>query len=225
MRLIEKMTADAKARVDEILAGAKKQAAEIEGEASAEIQRLQRAARLGTEKRVELERARRSARIFQQIKAEEARLKRDLVETAFDGARKQLDELGEGEYGDLFTVLAEEGLSDIDRKVIVSVRDGDRSRAEEAVKKAGVTAEVDASLEGQGGGLVIRSDGGEIFIDNTLHGRLERSRIEGVTTAGRILFGGGAGGTAGDEGPAAAEKTAKAAPKKSTAKKTKKKKE
>jgi len=190
MRLIERMRADVEARIDARLAEAKKQAAAIEGEAEAEIARLEKTARVATLKRVELEKARRSAKILQSVKQAEAELKRDLVEQAFDGARKQLDELKDSEYGPLFEALAAEALNDLKAKVTISVREGDKARAEAAASKAGADAEVEEDLDGMGGGLMARSEDGSVYIDNTLHTRLERCRIEGVTVAGGVLFGG-----------------------------------
>lgn len=196
MRLIERMQAEVDAQVESILSEAKKQAAEIEESAQREIQRLGDAARSATNKRVALEKARRSAKILQQVKKEESELKRDLVEQAFDKARKQLEELGDAEYGKLFDHLAREALSDLAHKVTISVREGDAKRAKDAVKKAGAKADVEADLDGQGGGLTARSDDGAVFIDNTLFTRLERSRIDGVMVAGNILFGSAEAGAA-----------------------------
>lgn len=189
MRLIEKMEADVGAKVEAILAEAKEQAANIESEAAAKIEQLQKAARLETQKRVELEKARRASKILQAVRSEEADLKNDLMEQVYSTARKELDELDGDRYEALFERIAAEALQDLKRPVTISVREGDKGRAQKAIKAAGVDATVAEDLDGEGGGIRLRSDGNEILVDNTLAVRLERSRIEGVTKAGQILFG------------------------------------
>lgn len=188
MRLIEKMQADVQARVDAILSEAKKKATEIEAEAAAEIERVEKEARVATLKRLELERARRSAKVLQEIKQQEAELKRDLVEQAFEKARKQLEELDEQAYHNLFQSLSE-GLGDLgDRKFVARVREGDKDRIQKILKSAKIKADVEETLDGQGGGFILASEDGRVYIDNTLFTRLDRARLDGVTQAGKILF-------------------------------------
>jgi len=213
MKLIEKMEAEVAGKVSVILDEAKSKAAEIEGGATAAIESLEKDARLATDKRLALEKAKRMAKITQTYKQKEAELKQELVDKVFDAARKELDSLpGSGDYDALFGRLASEAFEDLSVPVTVSVREGDRKLAEAAVEKAGVEANVDEDLRGQGGGLTLRSESGDVFIDNSLYTRLDRSRIEGVMAAGRVLFGG--------EAPAKSE----AKPKKKKAKKKKAKK-
>ena len=185
MRLIEKMEADVSAKVEAILAEAKEQAANIDSEAAAKIEQLRKAARLETQKRLELEKARRASKILQAVRSEEADLKNDLMEQVYSQARKELDELDGDRYDTLFEQIAGEALKDLKH----SVREGDKARAEKAVKAAGADATVVEDLDGEGGGIRLRSEGEEVLVDNTLAVRLERSRIEGVTKAGQILFG------------------------------------
>ena len=189
MRLIEKMEADVSAKVEAILAEAKEQAANIDSEAAAKIEQLRKAARLETLKRLELEKARRASKILQAVRSEEADLKNDLMEQVYSQARKELDELDGDRYDTLFEQIAGEALKDLKHSVTVSVREGDKARAEKAVKAAGADATVVEDLDGEGGGIRLRSEGEEVLVDNTLAVRLERSRIEGVTKAGQILFG------------------------------------
>jgi V/A-type H+-transporting ATPase subunit E len=189
MRLIEKMQADVDAQVEAILSKAKSEASEIEAQAAGEIEQQEKAARLASLKRLDLERARGAAKIMQAIKKQESELKRDIMEQVFDAARKQLDELGKSEYDKLFTALASETFRDLpEGKFIVAVQEGDKSRATKAVKASKIDATVEETLDGVGGGLVLRSEDGRIFVDNTLQSRLERIRIDGVTLAGKILF-------------------------------------
>lgn len=191
MRLIEKMEADVSAKVEAILAEAKGKAADIEAEAAAKIEQLRKAARLETQKRLELEKARGASKILQAVRSEEADLKNDLMEQVYSTARKELDELDDDRYDTLFEQIAVEALKDLKHPVTISVREGDKSRAEKAVKAAGADATVVEDLD-EGGGIRLRSESEEVLVDNTLAVRLERSRIDGVTVAGQILFGEGA---------------------------------
>jgi vacuolar-type H+-ATPase subunit E/Vma4 len=189
MRLIEKMQADVSARIESILSEAKKKASEIEAEAKAEIESLEKEARVASFKRLDLEKARGSAKVLQSIKQQEAELKRNLIEKVFEKARKQLEELDGDAYGKLFEKLAEEAFKDLgDSKFVAVVREGDKDRITKALKTAKIQADVEETLDGQGGGLLLHSDDGRVFIDNTLFTRLDRARVDGVTMAGKILF-------------------------------------
>jgi vacuolar-type H+-ATPase subunit E/Vma4 len=191
MRLIEKMEADVSAKVEAILAEAKGKAADIEAEAANKIEQLRKAARLETKKRLELEKARGASKILQAVRSEEADLKNDLMEQVYSTARKELDELDDDRYDTLFEQIAGEALKDLKHPVTVSVREGDKGRAEKAIKASGADATVVEDLD-EGGGIRLRSESEEVLVDNTLAVRLERSRIHGVTIAGQILFGEGA---------------------------------
>lgn len=190
MRLIEQMESEVANQIKAILDQAKKDAAAIEDEAKARVEELKQEARLRTEKRIQLERARRSAKILQAIKKEEAESKQALLDKAFDQAQTSLKGLDGKKYDELFVALAADALADLDCEVEVSVKEGDKKKAEAAVKEAKVKAQVQENLKGQGGGLVVKSPDGRIFIDNTLFTRLSRSRTEGSLIAGNILFGG-----------------------------------
>lgn len=211
MRLIEKMEADVSAKVEAILAEAKDEAAAIASESAVKIEQLRKAARLETLKRLELEKARGASKILQVVRSEEAELKNDLMDQVYTQARKELDELDDDRYDALFDKIASEALKDLKHPVTISVREGDKARTEAAVKAAGAQATVVEDLDGEGGGIRLRSDGEEILVENTLAVRLERSRIEGVTKAGQILFG--------DEAPAEGADKKNASKKKSRKKK------
>lgn len=187
MRLIEKLQADVDAQVEEILSEARKQAAAIEAEADAEIEALKGVARVATRKRLDLEKARRSAKVLHRAKQREAQFKQGLVERAFEAAGKKLQELDEDTYSKLFERLAAEALRDLGKgKLTVSVREGDRARAEAALEAAGAEADIEETLEQ--GGLVVRSEDTNLFVDGSLETRLQRAYLEGVTLAGTILF-------------------------------------
>lgn len=211
MRLIEKMEADVSAKVEAILAEAKEQAANIDSEAAARIEQLRKAARLETQKRLELEKARRASKILQAVRSEEADLKNDLMEQVYSAARKELDELDGERYDTLFEQIAGEALRDLKHSVTISVREGDKARAEKAAEAAGADVTVVEDLDGEGGGIRLRSEGDEVLVDNTLAVRLERSRIDGVTVAGQVLFG--------DKAPEDKSSKKKTAAKKKAAKK------
>jgi vacuolar-type H+-ATPase subunit E/Vma4 len=190
MRLIERMESEARSRVQAILDGAKKQASEIEAEVSQVAERLRKEARLATQKKLVLEKAKRASKVTLAAKKEEAETKRALLDRVFDGARKELESVSKGkDYAALFDKLADEAFKDLDGKLVVSVREGDKARAQAAVKRAGADAEVVEDLRSPAGGLVIRTKESGSLIDNTLLVRLDRSRIDGAVTAGKILFG------------------------------------
>lgn len=190
MRLIERMESEARSRVQAILDGAKKQSAEIEAEAAGVAERLRKEARLATQKKLTLEKAKRASKVTLAAKKEEAETKRALIDRVFDGARKELESLSKGkDYPALFDKLADEALKDLSGKLAISVREGDKARAQAAAKRANADAEVNEDLRSPAGGLVIRTKDGGTLIDNTLVVRLDRSRVEGAVTAGKILFG------------------------------------
>ena len=190
MRLIERMESETANKVKAILDEAKQEAQKIQAVANSHVESISRDARLRTEKRVELERARRSAKILQSIKKEEAESKQSLLDQAFGKAQSSLDKLSGKDYDKLFDALAADALSDLDTEVTVSVKKGDKGKAEAAVKAAKAKATVKEDLDGMGGGVIVKSADGRVFIDNTLHTRLHRSRTEGTLIAGNILLGG-----------------------------------
>lgn len=214
MKLIEKMESEVAGKVSVILDEAKAKAGEIESTAKGTIERLEREARLASDKRLTLEKAKKMAGVTQRFKSEEAELKQELVDKSFDQARGKLDDFcGSKDYDDLFARLATEAFRDLEVDVTMAVREGDKGRGETAAKKAKVKISVEESLRGHGGGLTLASAKGDVYIDNSLYTRLERSRIDGVMAAGQILFG---------AGPApAAEAKSESKPKKKATKKKK----
>lgn len=191
MRLIKRMESEVQAKIAAIEDQAKKDAAEIEAAGAAVVAELEKSARLATEKRLTLEKAKRMAQVTLASKKEEAELKQGLVDAAFEAAQGKLDKLaGSSDYKDLLGRVCAEALADVSVPLKGSVREGDKGALEQAAKSAGVDVTVSEDLRGGGGGVVLKSDDGDVFIDNTLHTRLQRARTEGTLEAGKVLFGG-----------------------------------
>jgi len=115
-------------------------------------------------------------------------VKGDSVTAVFDAAADKLPELRSGSgYEALFAQLAKEALAGLTGAVTIRVAPADAQLAARAAEAAGVSAEVDATLQ-SAGGLVAEADGGRVIRRNTLEDRLERTRQLLPADVAKVLF-------------------------------------
>ena len=115
-------------------------------------------------------------------------VKGDSVTAVFDAAAAKLSELrAGGGYDALFAALANEALAGLSGTVTLKVAPADAQLAARAAEAAGVSAEVDATLQ-SAGGLIVEADGGRVVRRNTLEDRLERTRQILQADVAKVLF-------------------------------------
>lgn len=135
--------------------------------------------------RAEAARAVNAARLDAKMKVSSA--KGDGVSSVFDTARLELPSLRDARYDSLFADLAAEAFAGLEGEVVVRVAAQDTQRATNAAEAAGLTAQVDATLETVGG-LVVVAYGCRVIRRNTLEDRLDRVSQFKQADVARVLF-------------------------------------
>jgi V/A-type H+-transporting ATPase subunit E len=179
---------------DALLARAQALAAEYSDQAKLNCERIQAelAERLRLREEREVQAAKiRSEREFRRLvqvaeirmQAELDRERWHLVEQVMTGLRERLEELAQDEerYAGLFTAFLAQGAAAIERENLVAevnARDLDRLRGswEQFVRETVPGKQIRLATEPKDctGGVLVRSEGGRIQVDNTFEGRMDR---------------------------------------------------
>ena len=118
----------------------------------------------------------------QDAKREAMKAKEKIIEECFTKAYQKLSGFSGEEYKKIVTNLTEKGLKKLSGECFAIVsKDEDKEIAKNLGLK--VTGNVDAS-----GGIVLKSTDGQITLDNTFDGILERKKDKIRVKVGKLLF-------------------------------------
>lgn len=135
--------------------------------------------------RADAARAINAARLEAKMKVSSAR--GDGVSSVFETAKSQLRNVRGAGYDDLFARLAAEAFEGLEGAVVVRVAPDDAERARSAAVVAGLSADIDPTLDAAGG-LVVEAHGGRVIKRNTLEDRLDRASQFMQADVAKVLF-------------------------------------
>ena len=202
-KIVHEIVRIADAQVELILQQARKDAAEIRGEAEKKAQAKKLSILAKGQQQAEREQQRVLADAKMQVKREIFDVKEDLIKKAFGDAEERLKKMaGTSEYeGTLKKLIVESGVVVGGGPLEVLVRKQDKALfsgeilaglAEEISKASGKDTSLDLSEDviTAIGGAIVRSKSGKIEADNTIESRMNRIRNELRFNVAEILFGG-----------------------------------
>ena len=181
-KIIERINKDSEKEVQSILEESERQAAIIirdaKKEAESEYEKIiADGKRLGENLKKIL-----FSKASQDAKREAMKSREEIIEKCFTKAYQKLSELSGKEYKKIVTNLTEKGMEKLNGDCLAIVsKDEDK----EIVRNLGLnaTGNVDAS-----GGIILKSGDGQITLDNTFDGILERKKDRIRIKVGKLLF-------------------------------------
>lgn len=181
---------EAQAEVDAIISEAKSRASEIVASAKEDASTLKAQRERSAESQHEALIVRGKSAAQLEASSLKLRTQHELVESAFDGAREQIDALikDKKRYQEVLPKLLDEVLESLsDSKVAsVIVNPSDKKLITDALKERGVdvTVETDKSVHG---GVRVKTET-NVMVSNSLIARLESARDELASDASQALF-------------------------------------
>ena len=122
------------------------------------------------------------SQVNQEVKRQIMNIKEELIESCFEKAKKALEQLDDKKYRSIIQTLIDEGSKQINGSFTIKTsRPIDKKIAEE--KNISVTGTIQAS-----GGIILVSEKGNLVVDNTFEGILERRKQEIRVKVGKLLF-------------------------------------
>jgi vacuolar-type H+-ATPase subunit E/Vma4 len=181
-KILEQIKKDSEKEINQILKEAEKQTASIidiaRKEAEVESEKILSRGKNQSEniKKILVSKA------SQDAKREAMKAREKIIEECFTKAYQKLSELSEKEYKKIVTNLTEKGLKKLSGACLAIVsKDEDKEIAKNLGLK--VAGDVDAS-----GGIILKSGDGQITLDNTFDGILERKKDRIRIKVGKLLF-------------------------------------
>ena len=190
--LLEK---EASAEIEAILSEARERASEIVAQAKedAETTTAQQKRTAETQYEAALVRARSSAQL--EASSLKLRAQHQAVEEVFQAAHDDLESLTKKKDNATYAGIMEgllvealEGIGGAENAAAVVVNPEDKATGEKVAAKHNLKdkVETDEAIEG---GVRVRSQSGNVRLQNTLYGRLESAREELTSEVSKILFG------------------------------------
>lgn len=171
----------ADSEVNQILHVATVQSDSIEHEARDEAERITKSRIAAAEEAVRIKAAKAVNAARLQVRRDQAAVREAAVDDVFRQAAERLAAMhGTAEYERVFAALAREALQGVDAECVIQVVPADKALAQKVAAELGVSATVDATLEGIGG-LVVTMRGGRVVRRNTFESRL--LKVRGVAGA------------------------------------------
>ena len=186
--ILQALDEQAQADCDAVVEEAREHAKLIVEEGAREAQEIHDGFARHAERVATVEAAKRINAARLEAKMSVSSVKGDAVVDVFGEASKKLREVRSGaEYDRLFAELAAEAFAGLEGSVVVRVAADDAERASRAAQAAGLSAQIDPTLD-TAGGIVIEASGGRIIRRNTLEDRLERTRQLIQAEVAKVLF-------------------------------------
>jgi len=181
-KILEQIKKDSEKEINQILKEAEKQTASIidiaRKEAEVESEKILSRGKNQSEniKKILVSKA------SQDAKRGAMKAREKIIEECFTKAYQKLSEISGKEYKKIVTNLTEKGLKKLSGNCLAIVsKDEDKEIAKNLGLK--VIGSVDAS-----GGIILKSDDGQITLDNTFDGILERKKDRIRIKVGKLLF-------------------------------------
>ncbi|MBE0477325.1 MAG: V-type ATP synthase subunit E [Coriobacteriia bacterium] len=186
--IFQALEEQAKADCDQILSGARDQAASIAADCEVECDAIRRkhVEQREREVRAQVGQALNAARL--DARKAVAAMKEEAVGRVFDNTREALGSVrSSGEYASLFRSLLEEAVSGVDGPFEVLVDPADVALAGESLRGLGLNAEVRGEIS-TAAGVIVTTDDGRVSRRNTLEDRLDKVRQSAQARVAEILF-------------------------------------
>ncbi len=181
---------EAQAEVDAIISEAKSRASEIVANAKEDAANLKAQRERNAENQHEALIVRGKSAAQLEASSLKLRTQHELVESAFDGAREQIDALikDKKRYQEVLPQLLDEVLESLSSSEVASVivNPGDKKLITDALKERGVDAAVETDKSVHGGVRVKTQT--NVMVSNSLTARLEAARDELASDVSQTLF-------------------------------------
>jgi len=181
-KIIERIKKDSEEEIQAIIGEAEQQASDIIKEAKKEAENEYEKMIYDGKRHGENIKKILVSKASQDAKREAMKAREKIIEECFTKAYQKLSKLSGKEYKKIVTNLTEKGLKKLSGECFAIVsKDEDK----EIAKKLGlkVSANTDAS-----GGIILKSVDGQITLDNTFDGILEREKERIRIKVGKLLF-------------------------------------
>ncbi len=173
--ILEALDGEAEGERERVERRAKAQAARILEEAKAEAEELKAKERERALLGIEAQKARILSAAKLEVKREVAKAKEEIIVQVFEDVNEHLADLGtRSDYRGVLEKLLHQAVAEANGDSVVVARKEDEALVRELVAKMGTGCSVEGGLVGLGG-IMVRTAGDSVTIDNTIDSRLEKA--------------------------------------------------
>jgi len=173
--ILEALEGEADAERGRVEKRAEAQAARILEEARTEADDLKAKERQKAMIGVEAQKARILSAAKLEVKRQVAKAKEEIVSGVFDEVNAKLAGLGkQADYGRILEKLLQQAVSQANGDSVVVARKEDEAMVRDLVARLAAGCRVETGFDGLGG-VLVRTAGGSVTIDNTIDSRLDKA--------------------------------------------------